>query len=310
MELSLLLMKQIASMFLMMAVGVILVRLKVLKPEHGTVISKILLYAVVPCTIINSYQIEFSLSKLEGLGVSILGAVVVHVIFYVLERVLRKPLHLEPVESASVFYSNAGNLIIPLVLAALGQEWVFYISGYMLIQQLLIWTHGKSMVCGERQWDIKKIVTNVNIIAIFVGVILFLTGFRFPSVVQTAVDSMAGMIAPLSMVLTGMLLGGMKFREIIGARRAYLITALRLIVFPLVVVLVFAFSGMTRLHPEAANILLVTTLATASASATTITQFAQLYDNKPGYTSVISIMTVIFCIVTIPLMTGLYQWLV
>lgn len=309
-ELSLLLMKQIASMFLMMAVGVILVRLKVLKPEHGTVISKILLYAVVPCTIINSYQIEFSLSKLEGLGVSILGAVVVHVIFYVLERVLRKPLHLEPVESASVFYSNAGNLIIPLVLAALGQEWVFYISGYMLIQQLLIWTHGKSMVCGERQWDIKKIVTNVNIIAIFVGIILFLTGFRFPSVVQTAVDSMAGMIAPLSMVLTGMLLGGMKFREIIGARRAYLITALRLIVFPLVVVLVFAFSGMTRLHPEAANILLVTTLATASASATTITQFAQLYDNKPGYTSVISIMTVIFCIVTIPLMTGLYQWLV
>ena len=310
MELSLLLMKQIASMFLMMAVGVILVRLKVLKPEHGTVISKILLYAVVPCTIINSYQIEFSLSKLEGLGVSILGAVVVHVIFYVLERVLRKPLHLEPVESASVFYSNAGNLIIPLVMAALGQEWVFYISGYMLIQQLLIWTHGKSMVCGERQWDIKKIVTNVNIIAIFVGIILFLTGFRFPSVVQTAVDSMAGMIAPLSMVLTGMLLGGMKFREIIGARRAYLITALRLIVFPLVVVLVFAFSGMTCLHPEAVNILLVTTLATASASATTITQFAQLYDNKPGYTSVISIMTVIFCIITIPLMTGLYQWLV
>ena len=78
MELSLLLMKQIASMFLMMAIGVVLVRLKVLKPEHGTVISKILLYAVVPCTIINSYQIDFSMSKLAGMGVSILGAVLVH----------------------------------------------------------------------------------------------------------------------------------------------------------------------------------------------------------------------------------------
>ncbi len=309
-ELSLLLMKQIASMFLMMAIGVVLVRLKVLKPEHGTVISKILLYAVVPCTIINSYQIDFSMSKLAGMGVSILGAVLVHIIFYVLERVLRRPLRLEPVESASIFYSNAGNLIIPLVMAALGQEWVFYISGYMLVQQLLIWTHGKSLVCGERQWDFKKIITNVNIIAIFVGIVLFLTGFRFPSVVQTAVDSMAGMIAPLSMVLTGMLLGGMKFREIVGARRAYLVTALRLIVFPLAVVLVFAFSGITRLHPEAVNILLITTLAASSSAATTITQFAQLYDNKPGYTSVISIMTVIFCIVTIPLMTGLYQWLV
>ena len=310
MELSLLLVKQIASMFLMMATGVVLVRLRVLKPEHGSVISRILLYAVVPCTIINSYQIEFSVSKLAGLGVSILGAVIVHIIFLVLERVLRRPLRLEAVESASIIYSNAGNLIIPLVLAALGQEWVFYISGYMLVQQLLIWTHCKTMVCGERQWDFKKVITNVNIIAMFIGIILFLTGFRFPSVVQTAVDSMAGMIAPLSMVLTGMLLGGMKFREIVGTPRAYLVTALRLIVFPLAVIVVFALSGITRLHPEAANILLVTTLATASASATTITQFAQLYDNKPGYTSVISILTVIFCIVTIPLMMGLYQWLV
>ena len=143
-------------MFLMMAVGVVLVRLRVLKPEHGSVISRILLYAVVPCTIINSYQIDFSVSKLAGLGVSILGAVVVHLIFLVLERVLRRPLRLEAVESASILYSNAGNLIIPLVLAALGQEWVFYISGYMLVQQLLIWTHGKTMVCGERQWDFRR----------------------------------------------------------------------------------------------------------------------------------------------------------
>ena len=309
MELSLLLIRQIAAMFLMMGVGVLLVRLKVLKPENGTIISKILLYAVVPCTIINSYQIDFTVSKLAGLGVSILGAVIVHAVFLLLERVLRRPLKLHPVESASVLYSNAGNLIIPLVMASLGSEWVFYISGYMIVQQLLIWTHGKSMMSGTTQWDWKKIVTNVNIIAIFIGILLFLTGFRFPGVVQTAIDGMAGMIAPLSMVLTGMVLGGMKFREIVGTPRAYLVTALRLAVFPLVIVLLFALTGLTRLHPEAPQILLVTLLAASSASATTITQFAQLYDNRPGYTGTISIMTVIFCIVTIPLMTMLWQLL-
>ena len=307
MELSLLLIRQIAAMFLMMAVGVLLVRLRVLKPENGTIISKILLYAVVPCTIINSYQIDFTPEKLAGLGVSILGAVIVHAIFLLLERALRRPLKLHPVESASILYSNAGNLIIPLVMAALGNEWVFYISGYMIVQQLLIWTHGKSMVSGQRQWDWKKIVTNVNIIAIAVGIVLFLTGFRFPSVVQTAMNSIAGMIAPLSMILTGMLLGGMKLREIVGTPRAYLITALRLVAFPLVIVLVFGLTGLTKLHPEATQILLVTLLAASSASATTITQFAQLYNDRPGYTSIISIMTVIFCILTIPLMTMLYQ---
>jgi len=310
MELSLLLIRQIAAMFLMLAVGCILVRTKILKPEHGTTLSRLLLYAVIPCAIINSYQIAYSAEKLAGLGVAILGGVIAHAVFYILERLLRRPLRLHPVESASIFYSNAGNLVMPLVLASLGEEWVFYVSGYMLVQQLLIWTHGKSLVSGTRQYDIKKMLTNVNILAIAVGIALFLTGFRLPSVMQTTVDALAGMLAPLSMILTGMLLGGMKWREIVGEPRAYLITALRLVIFPLVVVLIFAVTGITKLHPDAVNILTVTMLATASASATTVTQFAQLYDQRPGYTSVISIMTVLFCIVTIPLMIGLYQWLI
>jgi len=286
------------------------VRTKILKPEHGTTLSRLLLYAVIPCAIINSYQIAYSAEKLAGLGVAILGGVIAHAVFYILERLLRRPLRLHPVESASIFYSNAGNLVMPLVLASLGEEWVFYVSGYMLVQQLLIWTHGKSLVSGTRQYDIKKMLTNVNILAIAVGIALFLTGFRLPSVMQTTVDALAGMLAPLSMILTGMLLGGMKWREIVGEPRAYLITALRLVIFPLVVVLIFAVTGITKLHPDAVNILTVTMLATASASATTVTQFAQLYDQRPGYTSVISIMTVLFCIVTIPLMIGLYQWLI
>lgn len=309
MELSILLIRQIAAMFLMMAVGTVLVKTKVLKPDHGTVISKILLYGVIPCAIINSYQIDFTMEKLVGLGVSVLGGLIAHVVFLILERVLRRPLRLQAVESASIIYSNAGNLIIPLVLASLGPEWVFYVSGFMMVQQFLIWTHGKSLVSGTRQYDFKKIITNVNILAIFVGWILFFTGFRFPAMVQTTVDSLAGMLAPLSMILTGMLLGGMKFREIVADRRVYLVTALRLIVFPVVVILIFALLHLTALHPQAENILLITILATGSSCATTITQFAQLYQNRPGYTSVISIMTVLFCIITIPLMTMFYQFM-
>ena len=309
MELSILLAEQIAAMFLMMGVGVLLVRLRILKPEHGTVISKILLYAVIPCSIINSYQVDFTPDKLSGLGLSILGAVIVHAVFLVLERLLRKPLKLQTVETASILYSNAGNLVIPLVMGALGSEWVFYISGYMLVQQLLIWTHGKTIMSGTRQFDFRKIVTNINIIAIFVGIVFFLLGVRLPKVIQTAVDGMAYMIAPLSMILTGMILGGMKVREIFAEKRVWLVAALRLIVFPLVVIGVFALTGLSHILPQGGQILLITMLAAGSAAATTITQFAQLYDNRPGYTSVISIVTVLGCILTIPLTVMIYQML-
>ena len=125
-ELSLLLAGQIGSMFLMLALGVGLIRGKILRTQDATVISKILLYAVVPCAILKSYEIDYSPSLLAGLGLSILGAVIAHAVFLLFERLLRRPLHLRPVESASLIYSNAGNLIFPLVYAALGEQWVFY----------------------------------------------------------------------------------------------------------------------------------------------------------------------------------------
>lgn len=309
MKLSLLLAGQIASMFLMLALGVALIRFKVLKTQDATVISKILLYAVVPCAILKSYEIDFSTSLLAGLGLSILGAVIAHAVFLLLERLLRRPLHLRPVESASLIYSNAGNLIFPLVYAALGEQWVFYVSGYMMVQQLLIWTHGKSLVSGQRQISFRKILTNVNILAILAGILVFLTGFRFPGIVHNALDAMAEMIGPLSMLLTGMLLGSMPLRRIVGNARAYAISALRLFVFPAAVILLFALCGLTRLHPDAESILLVTVLACVSSAATTVTQFAQLYDEEPGYAGTISVLTVLFCILSIPVMAGFYQWL-
>ena len=54
-----------------------------------------------------------------------------------------------PIEKATIIYSNSGNLIIPLVGAILGNEWVIYSSGYMVVQTILLWTHAKSLVCNE-----------------------------------------------------------------------------------------------------------------------------------------------------------------
>ena len=47
-------------------------------------------------------------------------------------------------------------------------------------------------------------------------------------------------------------------------------------------------------------------LAAMSCTATTVTQFAQLYDREPEYASALSVMTTLACIVTMPLMVQLY----
>ena len=172
MELSFLLAKEILSLFIIVIVGCLLIKTHLLASDDGKVISKLVLYVVCPCTILNSFQIDFTNEKLMGLILSFIGAIVVHLIFIPLTKLLGQIFHFMPVEKATLIYSNAGNLIIPLVAPILGEEWVLYTSGYMVVQTILIWIHGKNLVCNEKQYDFKKIILNVNVIAASVALIM------------------------------------------------------------------------------------------------------------------------------------------
>lgn len=307
MELSFLLAKEILSLFIIVIVGCLLIKTHLLTSDDGKVISKLVLYVVCPCTILNAFQIELTQDKLTGLMLSFLGAILVHIVYLILTKLLSSVFHFMPVEKASLIYTNAGNLVIPLVSAVLGPEWVFYTSGYIVIQTILLWTHGKNTVCNEKTYDIKKIILNINVIAIFIGIVLFLSRIQLPDILLTTVSSIGSMVGPLSMLVIGMLIGHMNFKDILEEKRTYLICILRLIVYPLVMIVIFHLSGMMQLHPYAYEILMITILAAAAPAAATITQFAQLYNKHPGYTSLINVMSVVMCIVTMPLMIMIYE---
>ena len=297
MELSILLIQQICQLFIMIFFGFLLVRGRVLTAENSKVLSILLLYVACPCAIINSFMIDFTSDKLIGLGISFLGAILVHIIFIPLANLLGKIFGFTPIEKATLIYSNSGNLIIPLVGAILGNEWVIYSSGYMVIQTILLWTHAKSLVCNEPSFDIKKILLNINIIAIIIGICLFMFQLQ------------GSMMGPLAMIVIGMLIGEMDLRSIFVEKRTYLISLFRLVVFPLIMILIFKFTGISRLTVDADKILLITILAASAPPAATITQFAQLYNKHPGYASIMNVMGVIFSIITMPLMIMIYQLL-
>ena len=87
---------------------------------------------------------------------------------------------LNEVERTSVYYSNAGNLIIPLVTFILGEEWVLYACVYMSIQIVFFWTHCKKELSREKRIDLKKIFTNINIIVVMIAVTLFFMNIHLP----------------------------------------------------------------------------------------------------------------------------------
>ena len=307
MEISILLIKQIIQMFIMILFGYLMVKGKIIKSEESKTISALLLYVIIPCSLINSFSIEATPEKMQGLMYSFLGAILVHLVFLIISEVFGKMFGFMPIEKASIIYSNAGNMVIPLVSGIFGNEWVLYTSGYMVVQQFLIWTHGKNLVCNEKEFDIKKIIGNVSFIAIIIGLILFVFNIQLPSVLSHTLESVGSMVGPLAMIVIGMILANMRIIDIFKEKRTYLICFFRLIVYPLIMIFVFKITGLTTIHPDNHTIFLITLLATSTPAASTITQFAQMYDKHPGYASIINVMGVMLSIITMPLIVFIYQ---
>ena len=69
MQISILLMKQILELFLMIFMGYVIVKTGLLKDEDSKVISKIVLYLIIPCVIINAFQVEYTDDKVKDFHV-------------------------------------------------------------------------------------------------------------------------------------------------------------------------------------------------------------------------------------------------
>lgn len=306
MEISLLLMQQIAELFLMILMGYVIVKARLLKGEDSKVISKIVLYLIIPCVIINAFQVDYTSEKVQGLLLAFAASVMLQVLLLIIVWGAGR-MGLNEVEKASVYYSNAGNLIMPIVTFVLGQEWVLYGCVFMSVQIVFVWSHGKWVLSRQSKIDWKKILLNINMVAVFAGVFLFFTKIRLPQILNQTFGSVGSMIGPASMMVTGMLIAEMSLKDIFTNGRVYFITFLRLIAVPAVALLLLKVSGLVNGSPDGKKLLLIVFLAVITPSASTITQMCQVYGNDSQYASAINVMTTLFSIVTMPLMVLLFQ---
>lgn len=298
---------KIISLFLILVAGFSLVRFKVIEADHSRTLSEISLYLICPCVFISAFQIEYTPAVRDGLLLGLGAAVFIHILLISLAFFLEKLLHLRAVEKASIIYTNAGNLIIPIVAAVLGPEWLIYTCPYMGVQAALMWSHGRAIVKGEVGFDIRKIFLNINIVSIAFGLLLFLLDIKIWPPLLDAMQSMAVMIGPCAMLVAGMLIGKMRLGELLNFRRLPLVVLIRLLFLPVLTMVCLVFLGKLVSIPDSERVLLVTLLATVAPSASTIVQMAQVYDNEPQYASAINVGTTMLCILTIPMFVMLYE---
>lgn len=309
------LMAKIASLLVMVFAGVLLVRSGLLRKEDSLPLSKISVYLLSPCVIISSFSLRVDETAGKNLLLCFFYAILANFLFLFMGTVLSKPLKLSSVEEMSVEYTNCGNFVLPIVASVLGEEYLLYVSAYITVYNFLVWTHGIHLFRGKNgtQKDFGKtflkILFNPNILAIFFGVFLFFTKLSFPNPVALAISDLGKMIGPISMLITGIVLGGMQLKKIFSYKRIYLVSFLRLLVFPFCYLLLIKAFSVADGFLDNPTLFLVTFLSAMAPAAANVSQFAILFGKEEEYASCINIFTTLLTVLSIPALVFLSDWI-
>ena len=308
------LVSKILSLLVLVGAGVVLVKTKLLKKEDSIALSKISVFLLSPCVIVSSFSMKVDGKAGQSLLLCFFYAILANFLFLFLGTLLRKPLHLSPVEEMSMEYTNCGNFVLPIVASVLGEEYLLYVSAYITVYNLLVWTHGIHLFQGKAEQTKEerskenaflKILFNPNILAILFGVFLFFTKISLPAPISLAISDLGKMIGPISMLITGIILGSMSFKKILSYRRIYMVTAFRLLFFPFIYLLLI--SVLSRIDGFLDNpvLFLVTFLSAMAPAAANVSQFAILYGKEEEYASCINIFTTLCTIISVPILVYL-----
>ena len=310
MEIAFTLLQELLVMMLIMGIGFSLVRLGILAEEDCKLISTVVLYVCLPSAIINSFLLPMDSQRMHGLLLATGFAVIVHIVWITGTTLLHRRLPLTGVDMATMIYSNSGNLVYPLVALIFGSEYVFYAAPFNAVMTVFIWTHARSIIKEEPVRGISSVFKNFNILATFVGLILFLLQLSLPPILKVTLDLLSGMLGPASMIVIGMILAGANLKRVFTTARLYAICLCRLILYPLVVIVMVALSGYLKVHPEDLFIFQIAMIAVAAPPANIIAQFAVMYDKDALMAGSYNALGMLLCIVTMPLMMLIFDLLV
>lgn len=199
-------------------------------------------------------------------------------------------------------FTNASFMGFPVANAIFGSVGVFLASIVNLSLTITTFSFGIGLVRGDQEskekFSLRKnVFTNINI-AIILGMICFLTGFRFPEPAENFIAYFANVTTPMSMLVVGMNMSKGRARDLMTDRDAHLLTITRLIVMPL---LLFGILKLLPLgaYPLVAQMILVVFAMPVPALCLIL---SEKYGGNTQFAVTTIFQTTLFSIVTIPLL--------
>lgn len=283
--------QQVLIIFILIAIGFICGKTKLIKENGAQCITSVVLYVVTPCLLIEAFQREFDPSMLLNLAIVAAASLGVHLISVIIANLLihDKDKARQTVLRFSVVFSNCGFMCLPLEQALLGDDGVFYGGIFVAIFNVVVWSYGLVLMSGnKKEISVKKLVLNPGLLGVAIGFIFFLFSVKLPEVIITPISYISDLNTPLPMLVIGYYLYKSNLKEVLFDKKAYLAIGLRLVAIPLISLGVLYLCGLRGV------VLLSTIIAASAPVAATTTMFATKFNRAVSVSvNVVSLSTIL-----------------
>ena len=288
------------TLFILMMVGALLKKTGVVSAEGKRCLSDLCIKVVIPCNIFKSFLIDFTPDILKTCGLLLISAVVMQLVCLLLNRFIyngfeerrKKVLQYCTIVPMSGFL---GNPIAEGIYSSVG---VLYTSIFLIPMRIIMWSVGTSYFVAGTKTDPKKVLKNVLmhpcLVAIYLGLICMITGFRPPAVILKPIQYLGNCNTALTMIIVGTILADVPLLSIFS-KATLSFSALRLALLPAAAFGIGLLLGLDNVSHG------VSVLMTGMPAGATAAILAARYGSDAEFATKCVVMSTLLSMITLPL---------
>lgn len=294
---------QMGILVIIMITGFVCAKIRLTGPEFNKSCSSVTLNVLLVGVILSSAMqsdISLSIGKLAGLiGIGFLILIVSGLFGALAPRLFGVKAEDRGLAFFTIMLMNTVFVAYPVIEAVYGVEGVFYASISNIPFNVVAYTIGIWAIQGKGGKISLRSVVSPPLVATVIGITIILTGIKMPKVIVDSCAALGKATVPMCMLVIGTSLGGASLGSALSNWRAYLISAVRLLICPLACWLVL------RIFVSDPVILGVYTIMSSAPVAMIATVFAVQYKKNEIFSSECIFISTVLSAATMPLMIWL-----
>ena len=293
-----LLINQVIVLFIIMVVGFYAKKKKFLNAETDKGLTELLINITLPFMIVTSFNIKYEAEMVSNAKQILIYSFLIHISLIFISRLFffKFAKGKQQVFRFITIFSNVGFMGYPVLESIYGGMGVFYAAIFNIPFNLLVWTIGVMLYTGEKDFkSIRKALTNPALMAVCIGMIFFIFSIRLPVPVESSLKLIGSTTTPISMIIIGSILAGLKYKHIFSDLSIYYASAVRLLIIPVIVYVVL------KLLKADEMLLNICVILQAMPAAVTTAIIAEKYGGDGLLASQCVFITTIVSVITIPI---------